>query len=309
MTTQNKILVVGGSGFIGRHLVLRCIEEGLNVTVLCRKGLNVEPRGYSQITVDISNLSALQRSLKNLSFDYVVNLGGCVDHSSFDSVGLTVIAAHFTGVQNLVHCLSRKQLKAFIQIGSSDEYGNQSAPQSENNREQSFSPYSFAKTAATHFLQMLYRAEQYPAVILRLFLVYGPEQNKQRFLPQIISGCLQDKQFPASLGEQLRDFCYISDVVNGIICALNKPEILGEVINLASGRAVKIRELIEQVRKRVGAGNPDYGKFPYRQNENMALYADIEKANTLLGWNSEISLEEGLDKTIKHYNSMFNEKL
>ena len=134
---------------------------------------------------------------------------------------------HFTALQNLLEVIPRGKLKRFVQIGSSDEYGNASAPQHETLREQPISPYSLAKVASTHFLQMLHLTENFPAVTLRLFLTYGPGQDTGRFLPQIIRGCLADLTFPTSAGKQLRDFCYLDDTVRAILQALNVPKVDG----------------------------------------------------------------------------------
>ena len=124
-----------------------------------------------------------------------------------------MIDAHFRGLQNILEVLPRSRLKRFVQIGSSDEYGDAAAPQHEKLREAPISPYSLAKVACTHFLQMLHRTENFPGVTLRLFLTYGPGQDSKRFLPQIIRGCLDDRAFPASEGEQIRDFCNVHDTV------------------------------------------------------------------------------------------------
>ena len=171
--------------------------------------------------------------------------------------------------------LPRNKLKRFVQIGSSDEYGNAPAPQNEKMREQPISPYSLAKVASTHFLQMLYRSENFPAVTLRLFLTYGPGQDVKRFLPQIIQGCLNNADFPTSAGEQIRDFCFVEDAVRAVTQALTVPEAIGEVFNVASGEQVKIRTMIEIVCALTGSGKPLYGEVPYRPGENMELLSLI----------------------------------
>ena len=102
-----------------------------------------------------------------------------------------------------------------MNIGSSDEYGSNRAPQNEMQRESPISPYSFGKTASSHFLEMLNRIDNFPSCSLRLFLVYGPGQNDHRFIPQIIEGCLSDNIFNTSKGEQIRDFCFVEDIVEG----------------------------------------------------------------------------------------------
>ena len=145
---------------------------------------------------------------------------------------------------------------------------------------------------------MLHKTERLPVVILRLFLVYGPGQSKKRFLPQIIDGCFSDSGFPVSGGAQLRDFCYVDDVSRGILMALKNKDVEGEVINLASGEPISIREIIEIVRDIVGKGRPEFGKIPYRVGENMILYADTKKANKILKWNPETFISDGIKKTI-----------
>ena len=112
---------------------------------------------------------------------------------------------------NLIEALGQSPLRGFVQVGSSDEYGNVPAPQREDMREAPFSPYSAAKAGASHFVQALARTEGFPGSVVRFFLVYGPGQDQRRFLPQIIRGALADAAFPTSLGGQLRDFLYIDD--------------------------------------------------------------------------------------------------
>jgi nucleoside-diphosphate-sugar epimerase len=301
-----NLLVVGGTGFIGRHLVRKAIECNYNVTVLSSKKHieKVDSKNIDYITADIRDFKQLKSELSNRGIHYVVNLGGYIDHVNFLSGGFSVIETHFNGVLNLVRCLDWSKIKGFVQIGSSDEYGNLKAPQSENRRERPISSYSLGKVAANQFLQMLHREEGIPIVLLRLFLVYGPGQDEKRFIPQIIQGCLKEESFPVSLGEQLRDFCYIEDVVQGILLAMKCSDAYGEIINIASGDPVKIREVIELIQNRIGKGSPLFGKVKYRKGENMALYADISKAKKILSWQPATKLSKGLDKTISYYKKV-----
>ena len=206
-------------------------------------------------------------------------------------------------MQNLLETIPRQNLKRFVHIGSSDEYGNVPAPQHEDLREQPISPYSLAKVASTHFLQMLHRTENYPVVTLRLFLTYGPGQDTARFLPQIIRGCLDDSTFPTSSGEQLRDFCYVDDTIQAILQALVVPGAEGEVFNVASGKPVSIRTMIEKVCTFTGSGKPQYGGVPFRPGENMALYASVGKAEKYMQWKSTTDLDRGLQKTIDWFTN------
>ena len=295
-----KLLIVGGTGFIGSNLAHKALENAFNTTVL---SLNLPTKdkqieGVEYLQADITNLDQLRERLSSYKFDYIVNLAGYIDHSRFLDGGRQVINTHFDGVQNLLQVFDWTYLKRFVQIGSSDEYGDQMAPQSEDVRESPISPYSSGKLFSTQLLQMLYRTEELPIVVLRLFLVYGPDQNNKRFLPQIIGGCLSDSSFPASAGEQLRDFCYVDDISRGIIMSLKNDDVKGKVVNLASGKSISIREIVELVRSIIGYGNPQFGEIPYRVGENMALYADTTKAKKLLNWTPEIEIEEGVRRTI-----------
>jgi nucleoside-diphosphate-sugar epimerase len=295
-----RLLVVGGTGFIGHHLVRAGVDQNWQVTSL---SLNVpKPSrrvpGVEYICADIIDKDSLQAKLSEIAFEYVVNVGGYIDHTLFLQGGRASIQAHFDALLNLIEPLDKQILKKFVQIGSSDEYGNAPAPQKEQMREGPISPYALAKTASTHFLQMLYRTEGFPAVILRPFLTYGPEQDEKRFLPQIICGCLKDESFATSAGEQLRDFCYVEDTVEAIILALQSDNANGEVFNVASGQAISIRDMIVRLQSLVRKGEPRFGEIAYRPRENMELYADISKIHQLLGWSPETSIDAGLTMTI-----------
>lgn len=301
MLSTNSLLIVGGSGFIGAHLVREAIAHGYHTTVLSlhKPNENKQIAGVEYLVANIGSYPNLAQVLENRSFRYVVNLGGYVNHKHFSDGGKEIVDVHLGGVLNLVQCLDRTALKLFVQIGSSDEYGDNPAPQNEVQRETPISPYSFAKTAAVQFLQMLHRTEDFPSVTLRLFLTYGPGQDNQRFMPQIIRGCLEDHSFPTSEGGQLRDFCYVQDTVDAVFAAFESTSVQGEVINIASGKPVSIRQVIETIQRIIGKGRPQFGDIPYRTGENMQLYADISKALGLLHWTPKVSLDAGIEKTIE----------
>ena len=296
------MLVLGGTGFIGHHLLKALQHKCWQVT-----SVSLTPptdfrfvEGVRYLHFDMSDRDLVKKYLSE-DYDFVVNLGGYINHQLFRDGGRNLIETHFTTLQNLVETIPRRKLKRFVQIGSSDEYGNAPAPQHENLREQPISPYSLAKVAGTHFLQMLHRTEKFPALILRLFLTYGPGQDASRFLPQIIRGCLDNTEFPTSAGEQYRDFCYVEDTIRAILKALVEPEVKGEVFNVASGEPVSIRTMITKVCSFTGSGKPQFGKVLYRPGENMNLYANIKKIQEMLSWSPQVSLEKGLQKTINWY--------
>lgn len=292
------MLVVGGSGFIGSHLAAYFKKAGASVTIL---GLKKPPTTAvdNAFQVDLARRDDVRLALANSSFDFVINAGGYIQHTAFTKGGRAVLDAHFRGLLNLVESLERNRLRAFVQLGSSDEYGGNPSPQNEAMRESPISPYSMAKVAATHFLQMLSRTEGFPAVIVRLFLVYGPGQDAQRFIPQVARGFLADEDVNLSRGEQIRDFAYVEDIVRGIAIAATVADARGEVINLASGQPISVKEVVKILAGLIARGRPKFGVIPYRVGENMSLYAMVEKARSILHWSASTPLRQGLELTVR----------
>lgn len=305
MINQPTILVTGSNGFIGSAFVRQATIKGYRITGLA---LNSSDKGnYEEgtefLNVDINDLESLGRALAGRRFDYVVNCAGYVNHELMIGAGRQQIETHLMGLINLIACVRHDGLRGFVQLGSSDEYGGAGSPQQEDFREQPISPYSFAKTAASHYIQSLYTSERLPVMVARLFLVYGPNQGMQRFIPQIIKACLNNQKFPVSKGEQVRDFCFIDDVIQGILHLLQTEKAHGQIVNLASGAGFCIRDVVEKIRSMTGAGQPEYGKIVYRTGENMSLYANIDKLKALTNWQPVIDLDDGLKICIDWHRS------
>ena len=151
---------------------------------------------------------------------------------------------------------------------------------------------------------MLNKTERFPVTALRLFLVYGPHQKNDRLIPQVINGCFKKKNFPVSKGNQLRDFCYVDDVINAIILSLIKKNALGEVFNVGSGKPVLVKFIINEISKIIKQGKPQFNKIPFRKNENLKLYPSVVKIRRILGWRSKTNLKQGLVKTINYYKTI-----
>lgn len=303
---SDKILIVGGTGFIGRHFTERCMRDTPHITSLNLTGksaCDTISKKVELIYADISSKPQLKSVLNGKQFDYVFNLAGYIDHTHYFNGGRKIIETHFIGLMNLIDCLDIEALKGFVQVGSSDEYGNSPAPQKETMRIQPISPYSLAKAASSYFVEMLSNIEKFPGVVIRLFLVYGPGQNSNRFLPQLINACLNGNEFKISEGKQIRDFCFVDDIVDAMVKAALSTKAKGHIINVASGTPLTIQEVAEKVILLAGGGKPLWGSYPYREGENMQLYGDISLAYDLLEWSPRIGFDEGLKRTIDYYRN------
>lgn len=301
--SSKQLLIVGGNGFIGRWAAYEGIRRGFDTTILSPSFVDRAARiqKVSYLVSDISNRNRLSAVLEGCQFTHVINLGGYINHSTFSQTGSVLIDTHFRGVMNLVEVLNNPSLQCFLQIGSSDEYGLLAAPQSENDVASPTSQYSLAKSAASQFLQLLYRDEQFPAVIVRLFLVYGPGQKPDRFLPALITSCINNQELEVSSGLQVRDFCHVKDVVRGLYDLIDCKSAKGEIFNLGSGTPRTIRSVIETVVDKFASKSPIFGTRDIRPGENISLYPDLNKARKFINWEARISFEDGLQETIQFY--------
>ena len=242
------------------------------------------------------NKKKLKKKKIKDNYNFVVNLGGYVDHSNIKKT----YKSHFLGCKNLSEIFINSEISAFIQIGSSSEYGKNKSPQHEKLNCKPSSIYGQSKLLATKHLINLYHKKNFPCTVLRLYQVYGPLQDYNRFITFIIKSCINNVNFPCSHGNQFRDFIYVSDVVEAIIKSLVKRESKGKIINIGSGKVKKIKNVIEIIRRLVKGGKPKYGAIKLRKDEMINVSPNLKLSKNLLNWKSKISFKKGLNNTIKY---------
>jgi UDP-glucose 4-epimerase len=137
-------------------------------------------------------------------------------------------------------------------------------------------------------------------------MTYGPGQNERKLVPHVILSLLNDQAPKLSSGNQLIDWIYIDDVIDGFLAAAEAQEVEGETIDLGSGSLISIREVVEQISALVGARiAPQFHAVPDRPGEPVRV-ADMHAASVKLGWQPRTSLRAGLAQTIRWYRSEFN---
>ena len=221
---KKKILIIGGTGFIGYHLAQEATRRNWTVHSLSKKKpKNIRKVPYVKyIYADISKINHLKKKIKS-NYSFVVNLGGYVDHSNKKKI----IKDHFNGCKNLCEILNRKKLITFVQMGSSLEYGKLKPPHDEKTKLKiPRSNYAKSKFMATNYLINLFKKDKFPAVIFRLYQTYGPYQDENRFIPFIIKSSIKNLDFPCSNGNQSRDFVYIKDLIDCIFLSFNNSKSL-----------------------------------------------------------------------------------
>ena len=303
MVKNSKIIVAGGSGFIGANLISELISNDNEVISISKSKHNLK-RKVKNAKYFFHDLKEpiKENLLKNFeNVEYIINCSGYIDHSNFRNNGREIFYEHFDSLISLTNLAIDLKVKTFVQLGSSDEYGNNISPIKESVRELPISPYALAKLSSTYFLQQYYEQKILNTVIVRPFLVFGEMQSKNRFLPYIIENCLNDREFKVTKGDQIRDFLYIKDFNQALIKVLNNKNAYGEIINIASGFPIAVKQVISQVRKIIGKGKPIWGGLDYRDSESMELYADINKAKNLLDWEPKYEFHNSLKRVIKWY--------
>ena len=303
MQNNTKILITWGTGFIGYHLAKKCLDLNWSVTsVSIHKPKKIRKLiGVNYLIFDISKKKNLISKLSK-NYDYVVNLAGYVDHSHKTKT----MKSHFDGCKNLAKFFLYTNIKKFIQIGSSIEYGTKKSPQFENSKitKKTNSIYGDAKLFSTKLLLRLFKDYNFPVTIVRLYLVYGPNQDMNRIVPITIKNAIKNQKFDCSNGKQLRDFIYIDDVISALIKILKNSKSSGEIINIGNGKPMSIKKMILKICKLLNAGKPQFGKIKLRKDEALKSFPSIKKIKSLIFWHPRTNFDKGLVQTIKYFKSL-----
>lgn len=297
---MKRLLVVGGTGFLGYHIISKAKKKKFTITSLSKKKPKKKRyhKNIEYIYADLGNVKSLKKALSNRKFDYVINSSGYGAHPEFNLEGLELFRSHFFGVINLVDLIINTKIKKFVHIGSSSEYGDISSPFSEKQNCFPKSPYGLAKFSVTKYFENIFEVYNFPVTVLRLFQVYGSKQDQNRIVPQIIKNCLSNKKFNTTKGNQRCDFCHIDDVTNAIFQTLISKKADGEIINIGSGKPISIKIVIKIIKGVIGKGQPVFGGLKYKKNMQMSNYPKITKAKKILNWKPKIKFIDGIKKII-----------
>ena len=298
---KHKILIIGGTGFLGYHLAKKCLLKGWvvhSVSTSKPKKIRFLKKEKYKI-LDITNKNLIKKKL-NFNYDYVVNLGGYVNHSEKKKT----YESHYIGCKNLVDFFLKKKIKSFIQIGSCVEYGFIASPQKETsniNIKEIKSTYGKAKLLSTNYLLKKFDKYKFPCTVLRLYLVFGPRQDFNRFIPIIVKGCLQNLKFPTSDGSQLRSFLYVDDFLSAVFKCIKNKKANGQIFNVGTDKSIKLKKVILLIKGLVKNGQPDWGKIKLRKDELLKLYPNTQKIKKILNWEPKVNFNKGLKRTINYY--------
>ena len=314
-----KILITGGAGFIGANLTEKLLAMGHEVVVLDNfstgKSENLAPfagnRAFTLIKDDIRDRSACSRAAAGC--DAVIHLAAQVSVPFSFAEPETCIDVNVHGMANMLGAAKTAGVGRFIYASSSSVYGdNTDLPKKEEFIGKALSPYALSKQCGELLAERFRKFYGVESVGLRFFNVFGAKQDPHSHysaaIPKFASALL-DHQSPEIYGDgsNSRDFTYVANVVNANIAALNaKKEALDQVYNIAGAERTTVLQLFHLLRENLAQYDPEIAnidvKFsPPRQGDIPHSFADISKAEKLLGYKVQYSFAAGLKLTAKWY--------
>jgi dolichol-phosphate mannosyltransferase len=299
---EGPILVTGASGFIGANLFkeIAAVRRDVFAVVRQDKGWRlVDVHDDRIISVDLNDANATKNLVDSVQPRTVFDCVAYGAYSFEEDVDL-IYRTNFLALSNLVNELARYSLAAFVHAGSSSEYGANCAAPPEDAMRDANSHYAVSKGAASDFLRFAGKHRGLPCVNLRLYSVYGPLEDTSRLIPNLLRQALAGRLPPLVDARTSRDFVHVSDVCRALVSAALRmhPDIYGESFNIGSGTRTTIGDLAQKTREMFSiADEPVFGTMEGRNWDLADWYADASKARTVLGWQPEIALEDGLRQT------------
>ena len=315
---NKKVLVTGADGFIGSHLTEALLKKGYAVRALSYYnsfnywGWLEDVSDYDQleiVTGDVRDAQLCRDIAKDM--DIIFHLAALIAIPYSYRAPQSYVDTNIKGTLNICQAAKENGCR-LIHTSTSEVYGTaQYVPIDEKHPLQPQSPYSASKIGADSMALSFHAVFDLPVTIARPFNTYGPRQSARAVIPTIISEVLSTKDGQIKLGSltPVRDLNYVADTVNGFIKIAENPDVIGEVINLGSGKGITIGELAKTIIQMLNPEIeivPDANRIRPQKSEVMELICDNHKAKTLIGWQPQFSLMDGLEKTIDFVKSHLN---
>ena len=314
MLKNKKILVTGGAGFIGSHLVNRLVKEGAKVSVVVKYNSIIDcPRlvkvwnNINIIEADLRNIDSVGE-MKKMTFDLVFHLAA-YNHvgDSFKHV-LENVNSNLISTINLLN--NGPNIKKIIHMGTSEIYGAQSKlPFNTKEKPKPMSPYAVTKFGSELFSVLKAKSSKLNLICVRPFNTFGPFQSEKAIIPEMIIKCLQNKEIKTTGGKQTREFNFIDNIIDGILFLNKKIKSSIDPINIGSNKPVSIKHLVKKIHKFTNSKSIlKIGSLKYRPNEIWKMQAD-NRFITSKGWKPKVNFDNGLKKTIDWYKKFYKSYL
>lgn len=310
-----SILVTGGAGFIGSHLVDRLLEAGHRVTALDNFNDFYDPAikerncathqeadNYTLVRGDIRDADTVNACFKKGRFSEVIHLAAMAGVRPSIANPVLYQEVNLIGTMNLLEATREFDVPAFHFASSSSVYGNnEKVPFSETDFvDHPISPYAATKKSGELMVHCYHHLYGFRASCLRFFTVYGPRQRPEMAIHLFTDRIYHGKPIKMfGEGTSRRDYTFVEDIINGIL-AVREREFSFEVFNLGRSDTVELAELIRKIEQKVGRA-AIIQKEPDQPGDVRQTFADITHAKRQLGYSPKVSIDEGLDRFIDWY--------
>lgn len=306
-----SVLVTGGAGFIGSHLLQLLLHAGANVRAFVKYNA-LDNRGHiSTLSVDEQkNIEIVKGDLRDpftvrdamRGVDTVFHLGANISIPYSYLSPVDVYQTNILGTANLAQAALKENVECFIHTSTSEVYGSaQYVPMDERHPLQGQSPYSASKISADKVVESFYCAYNLPVKTIRPFNAYGPRQSMRAVIPTIINQALHCSEIRLGNLSSTRDFTYVEDTAMAFLLAAQTDNHFGEVFNVGSEFEISIADLVKLILSIMNRDIP-VNVVPTRQrakkSEVNRLCSTSQKARLALGWQPTVSLQEGIVRTI-----------
>jgi len=311
-----KILVTGAGGFIGSHLVEALVRMGANVRAFVRYNSRsdyglldaVSREIEDEIEIFAGDLKDREALRDPVAGCHIVFHLGSVIAIPYSYVNpMDFVQTNVVGTANLLNACLGANVEKIVHTSTSEVYGTATySPIDEKHPLQAQSPYAATKIAADKLAESYWRSFGLPVAIARPFNAYGPRQSARAVIPTIILQAVKGDKVALGSLHPTRDFTYVEETVEGLIEVARSPESIGEVVNIGSGREISMGDLAQLILSMMGNKAEictDEVRVRPEKSEVERLICDNAKGRELLGWKPEMSLKEGLGKTIDWFKA------
>ncbi|MDX8524803.1 NAD-dependent epimerase/dehydratase family protein [Mesorhizobium sp. MSK_1335] len=302
---MQRVVVTGGSGFVGAGLVRRLLSMDWQVDLLLRPGfatwrVPARQEKLSTHVVDLTDASSVETLLHRLRPRYVFHLAAHGAYS-WQTDAAAIAGTNLEATRTLALASLKVNVEAFVHTGSSLEYGRKRHAPSEDEPTEPEGAYAISKAAATAFCRDVARQSGVRIPTLRLYSVYGPWEEPRRLVPSLLLHGMAGKWPPLANPDTARDFIWVGDVIDALIIAATRPLAdPGAIFNIGTGRQTRLAEIVDLVRGITDCeAEPHWQSMPDRDWDTDIWQAETRHAATELGWNAQTTLRTGLQQTIE----------
>ena len=304
------VLVTGAGGFIGSHLTEALLRAGARVRALVHYNSRndwgqlerLDPGLLAEVEVlagDVRDPFLVQRAVAGV--DTVFHLAALIPIPYSYLAPLEFVQTNVEGTLNVLEAVRRHGTRRMLHTSTSETYGTACyTPIDEKHPLQGQSPYSASKIGADKLAESYWRSFGTPVVTVRPFNTFGPRQSARAFLPTVLSQALSGDVVRVGSLDPVRDMNFVTDTAAGFVAAATAPGIEGLVINLGSGRGVSMRELMGLAIRACGRSvrvEQEAARVRPEASEVLQLICDATLAHERLGWQPQVTLEEGVRRT------------